>query len=166
MRISPNPAPQPRSPTPDSHPHEVVPRAHEVVPLPHGIVSQAHDASRTRTKSCQLRTESSLTRTTHLARARSRVPSARSRLSSARRISHTHEVVPPPHAVGSHARDESLIRAKECGTERGHSCPPSPSQGIRPLKPKLPERDLGEGRILVLDGDAGPIDDWPVFSNN
>ena len=37
-----------------------------------------------------------------------------------------------------------------------------------PVKPKPthPELDLGEGRVLVLDGDAGPGDDWPVFSNN
>jgi len=32
-------------------------------------------------------------------------------------------------------------------------------------KPTHPELDLGEGRILVLDGDMAP-DDWPVFSNN
>jgi hypothetical protein len=36
-----------------------------------------------------------------------------------------------------------------------------------PVKPKPthPELDLGEGRLLVLDGEVGP-DDWPVFSNN
>ena len=37
-----------------------------------------------------------------------------------------------------------------------------------PVKPKPahPELDLGDGRVLVLDGDAGAVDDWPVFSNN
>ena len=33
------------------------------------------------------------------------------------------------------------------------------------LQPKHPEPDLGEGRILVLYGEAPP-DDWPVFSND
>jgi hypothetical protein len=40
-----------------------------------------------------------------------------------------------------------------------------PEPGIRPLKPAHPELDLGEGRVLVLDGETAP-DDWPVFSNN
>jgi len=35
---------------------------------------------------------------------------------------------------------------------------------VRP-KPTHPELDLGEGRILVLDGEPAP-DEWPVFSNN
>jgi hypothetical protein len=37
-----------------------------------------------------------------------------------------------------------------------------------PVKPKPthPELDLGEGRVLVLDRAPGPIDNWPVFSNN
>jgi hypothetical protein len=39
-----------------------------------------------------------------------------------------------------------------------------PEPGIRPLKPTHPELDLGEGRILVLEGDAPP-DDSPGFSN-
>ena len=39
-----------------------------------------------------------------------------------------------------------------------------PEPGIRPLKPTHPELDLGEGRILVLEGAAAP-DDSPVFSN-
>ena len=49
-------------------------------------------------------------------------------------------------------------------------CQPPPAiwwQHGSPVKPKPahPELDLGEGRILVLDGEAAP-DDWPVFSNN
>ena len=39
-----------------------------------------------------------------------------------------------------------------------------PEPGIRPLKPTHPELDLGEGRILVLEGAAAP-DDSPVLSN-
>jgi hypothetical protein len=34
-----------------------------------------------------------------------------------------------------------------------------------PPEPNHPELDLGEGRILVLDGDPAP-GGWPVFSNN
>jgi hypothetical protein len=40
-----------------------------------------------------------------------------------------------------------------------------PEPVIRPLKPTHPELDLGEGPILVLDGETAP-DDWPMFSNN
>ena len=30
-------------------------------------------------------------------------------------------------------------------------------------EPRHPELDLGDGRVLVLDGDPGPTDDMPVF---
>ena len=36
---------------------------------------------------------------------------------------------------------------------------------VRP-EPRHPELDLGDGRVLVLDGDRGPTDDLPVFRVN
>jgi hypothetical protein len=45
--------------------------------------------------------------------------------------------------------------------------PPLCWQHGTPVKPKPPhlELDLGEGRVLALDGEAAP-DEWSVFSNN
>ena len=41
-------------------------------------------------------------------------------------------------------------------------------QPDRPVRPEArhPELDLGDGRVLVLDGDRGPTDDLPVFRVN
>ena len=36
---------------------------------------------------------------------------------------------------------------------------------VRP-EPRHPELDFGEGRVLVLDGDPGPDEDWPVYYDN
>ena len=36
---------------------------------------------------------------------------------------------------------------------------------VRP-EPRHLEFDLGDGRVLVLDGDPGPMDDMPVFRAN
>jgi len=36
---------------------------------------------------------------------------------------------------------------------------------VRP-EPKPPELELEDGRVLVLDGDPGPGEQWPVFSAN
>jgi hypothetical protein len=33
-------------------------------------------------------------------------------------------------------------------------------------EPRHPELELGDGRILVLDGDPGPEDEWPVYAAN
>jgi len=33
-------------------------------------------------------------------------------------------------------------------------------------EPKPPELELDDGRVLVLDGDPGPAEEWPVFSAN
>ena len=33
-------------------------------------------------------------------------------------------------------------------------------------EPRHPELDLGDGLVLVLDGDPGPMDDLPVFHAN
>ena len=37
-------------------------------------------------------------------------------------------------------------------------------QTVRRPERRCPEPELGDGRILVLDGDPLPVDEWPVFA--
>ena len=74
---------------------------------------------------------------------------------------------PPPQPPFDIESMEPLDLPPQWGWSDDFEAPPIDWWMGEPLEAEAPERDFGDGRVLVLDAtDPFPVDDCPVYSGN